>query len=336
MELATPSHHPNPLPNTHHRKIELQSPLDLEYLRNNLLLSAQQKLDLNLPPSALRKPPAQPATFISLDGPQRDASSSQQPPTIQPQTQHPPPRPSQDDLEDDPLRTRVQSLLAAFLARTWSSASHSITINGLDASFLPHTLTSLPTDAHTNACASQHPPNEREGLDFTYHPYDARLQTHLTSLYGELESLTAQVSKLRREAPITGAQNYSQSLRAQIAVDEQAYEGAMLDLQQQHEQHKLQQRTEQREQQKALNEQTENAIKLDPPRVGYYDDMQATYTRGVEELARLAGVANRNGGSGGGGGSSPRQQFHGAAGGGSLTETMGKVQRAKTVALEFE
>ena len=34
-----------------HRKIELQSPLDLSYLRANITRSAREKLDLNLPPA---------------------------------------------------------------------------------------------------------------------------------------------------------------------------------------------------------------------------------------------------------------------------------------------
>ena len=109
----------------------------------------------------------------------------------------------------------------------------------------------------------------------------------------------------------------------------------------QHEQHA--QHNQQKEQQQQT-EQTEDAIKLDSPRKGYYDDMQATYSRGVEELARLAGVGNKDGGAGvanqdaaAGRGGSQRRQLHGVVvGGGSLTETVGKVQRAKTVAMEFE
>ncbi|KAI4728222.1 hypothetical protein E4T49_03888 [Aureobasidium sp. EXF-10728] len=37
---------------TTHRKIELQSPLDLTYLHNNAILCAREKLDLHFPPSA--------------------------------------------------------------------------------------------------------------------------------------------------------------------------------------------------------------------------------------------------------------------------------------------
>lgn len=37
---------------THHRKIDLQSPSDLTYLLNNIKIAAQEKLDLAIPPSA--------------------------------------------------------------------------------------------------------------------------------------------------------------------------------------------------------------------------------------------------------------------------------------------
>lgn len=37
---------------TTHRKIELQSPLDLTYLQNNATLCLREKLDLHFPPSA--------------------------------------------------------------------------------------------------------------------------------------------------------------------------------------------------------------------------------------------------------------------------------------------
>ncbi|KAL8932522.1 MAG: hypothetical protein Q9216_006795, partial [Gyalolechia sp. 2 TL-2023] len=45
----------------HHRKIDLQSPADLIYLHTNIKLSAQQKLDLAIPASAL--PANEPDTF---------------------------------------------------------------------------------------------------------------------------------------------------------------------------------------------------------------------------------------------------------------------------------
>lgn len=38
---------------THHRKIELQAPDDLEYLTSIITNNAQKKIDLHLPPSAV-------------------------------------------------------------------------------------------------------------------------------------------------------------------------------------------------------------------------------------------------------------------------------------------
>ena len=37
---------------SHHRKIDLQSPSDLTYLLNNIKTAARQKIDLAIPPSA--------------------------------------------------------------------------------------------------------------------------------------------------------------------------------------------------------------------------------------------------------------------------------------------
>ncbi|KAL8694262.1 MAG: hypothetical protein Q9224_003599, partial [Gallowayella concinna] len=45
----------------HHRRIDLQSPADLSYLHTNIKHSAQQKLDLAIPPSA--NPATEPDSF---------------------------------------------------------------------------------------------------------------------------------------------------------------------------------------------------------------------------------------------------------------------------------
>ncbi|KAL8800256.1 MAG: hypothetical protein Q9200_007303, partial [Gallowayella weberi] len=45
----------------HHRRIDLQSPADLSYLHTNIKQSAQQKLDLAIPPSA--NPTTEPDSF---------------------------------------------------------------------------------------------------------------------------------------------------------------------------------------------------------------------------------------------------------------------------------
>ena len=283
LEAST---HPNPLPNLHHRKIELQSPLDLTYLQSNLSTSAQQKLDLHFPPSAYRPPPpaAKPADYISLDGAPDAFQSQHQAPSSQ----------ALQQAEEDPLRARVRSIVDHFLHRTWGGASHSISINGLDA----HTLPTQSTSSETGTSQADEQ-GEREGMDFTYTPYDARLQSKVASLYSELEALTAQVSKLRREAPKQGAEGYAEVLRREMGKDEERWVERMEDVKREGEK--------------------ERGVELEAMRDGWYEDVKEVYEKGVGELGRIAGLGQADG-----------------QGGGSLTETVGKVQRARTVAMEFE
>ncbi|KAL8713944.1 MAG: hypothetical protein Q9220_002090 [cf. Caloplaca sp. 1 TL-2023] len=81
----------------HHRKIDLQSPADLTYLQTNIKTSAQQKLDLAIPPPAISSIPT----------------------AAQP--------------EEDSFRPQVQSLIQDYVTRTLSLALPSLAINGLDA-----------------------------------------------------------------------------------------------------------------------------------------------------------------------------------------------------------
>ena len=282
--------HPDPAPNTHHRKIELQSPDDFTYLQRNLIASAQQKLDLHFPPSASQKyaeSRGQPATVISLDGmkPAEPAQTSI----------------GKDEEQEDPLRARVRHLVDAFMSRTWAGASQNIAVNGMDASTLP-----IIARATNNAVASDEikPQEEREGLDFVYESYDTRLQAKVAGLYGELEALTAQVSKLRRTAPKQGAEQFRDALMAELVGDDEQYEMEMA---------KLREREE---------GSGNGSLKLKALRDGWQEDVQAMYERGTGELAVLAGL--------------PASDSATGSSGTSLTETVGKVQRARTVAMEFE
>ena len=282
--------HPNPVPNPHHRKIELQTPDDLTYLHANLIASAQQKLDLHFPPSAIQnESSAQPATVITLDGLQRPETAGD---TIR--------KPDEkQEQPEDPLRAHVRHLVDAFVTKTWSGASKNILVNGMDASALP-----ILSGSASQPNRSDGPDEEREGVDFTYEPYDTRLQAKVAGLYGELEALTAQVSKLRRTAPKHGADAYRDALMAEMNSADADYDAQML----------------------ALRENAVTAdhggLILNPQREGWRDDAKAMYEHGVSELAVLAGLAAEQDGS------AP----HGA----SLTETVGKVQRARTVAMDFE
>lgn len=320
MEVS-PGLHPNPSPNPHHRKIELQSIQDLTYLQENLSASARQKLDLHFPPSAYRsQAKSQPATFISLDGVRpTDTShtgSNKIPVTTTPESDRKRKRSQTDtgegeDPEHDPLRARVKSLVDAFIFRTWTSATQNVTVNGLDAELpsLPSQSTLAPgTDTVKESSVPQ---PEREGIDFTYEPYDSRLQSRLAGLYGDLELLTAQVSRLRRTAPAQGANAYAMALRAEIAKDEAEYEAEY--------------ESSARNDISSRND-ARNVLGLKPLRDGWQDDVQAVYARGVEELARLAGVKNASEDTG-------TERWRA---GSSLTGTVGKVERARTVAMEFE
>ncbi|KAK5099055.1 hypothetical protein LTR70_001205 [Exophiala xenobiotica] len=273
--------HPNPIPNAHHRKIELQSHADLTYLQQNLAQAAREKLDLHFPLSAKQ---AAPAEVITLGG-------------------APQPTEAEKPDEEDPLRRHVRQLVDQFLQQTYTSAAHSISVNGIDASALPpSTLPSCsnPTpDPASEAIGPLDPSQETEGIHYTYSAFDPRLQKRLASLHGELESLTAQVSRLRREAPKSSADAYTSQLEAALARDEEEWE---------HEQMRLQ-------------NQTHTGLELDPMRHGWNEDLTSMYERGVADLAVLSGVSQSHEG---------RQDLR------SLTETVGKVQRARNVAADFE
>ena len=109
MELDVPHAAPHPHPHPHHRKIELQSPLDLAYLERNMSVAAREKLDLHFPPSA------------------SSSSSSSAPHAPPPATEIAAPA------APDPMRQRVEDLVAQFLERMWCAAKDNITVNGQDA-----------------------------------------------------------------------------------------------------------------------------------------------------------------------------------------------------------
>ena len=284
------SGHPNPIPNPHHRKIELQSHADLTYLQQNLAQAAREKLDLHFPLSAKQ---AAPAEVITLGGVPQPAES---------ETTNKDSNGTEAD-DEDPLRRHVRQLVDQFLQQTHTSASHSISVNGIDASNLPQST--LPTcsnptpDPGSDATKPLDPSQEIEGVHYTYSAFDPRLQKRLASLHGELESLTSQVSKLRREAPKSSADAYTSHLEAALAHDEEEW----------------------RNEQARLQHQTYTGLELDPMRNGWNEDVRNMYEQGVGDLAVLSGVT---------------QDKIGRGDVKSLTETVGKVQRARNVASEFE
>ncbi|KAL4928446.1 uncharacterized protein BDV17DRAFT_264300 [Aspergillus undulatus] len=143
----------------HYRKIELQSPADFTYLHGNTVALSRQKLDLHLPPSAAPN----------------------------------------NDNEPDPMRERVRELVDDFITRTFTSASSSVSINGLD--------NSSPEFPFPEAFTA---PTELETVE--YEPFDGKLAARVTALYAQLESLTTTVAQLRRDAPGKAARGYVEAL----------------------------------------------------------------------------------------------------------------------------
>ncbi|KEF62641.1 uncharacterized protein A1O9_00614 [Exophiala aquamarina CBS 119918] len=287
---------------SHHRKIELQSPLDLAYLQSNLVKTARQKLDLHFPPSAYsdsQNASAQPATIISLDG-----VKAPEPVTVEVAASA---ITQDDEVEQDPLRERVRELVDAFMARMWEAAAKNISVNGMDVTLPPPA--SRPSGAKTTESKEQQ--HGIEGVDFIYEAYDSQLQSKVAGLYGELEALTAQVSRLRRTAPKEGSDAFQRSLASDMEKDDAEFEAQMAMV---------------RERAGAVVQQ--NLLSLKPPRDTWHDNVKAMYERGTHGLAALAGLGTAN----------PSDSAAGTLvhPGASLTETVGKVQRARTVAIEFE
>jgi kinetochor protein Mis14/NSL1 len=301
--------HPHPLPDSHHRKIELQSAQDLTYLQSNLIASARQKLDLHFPPSAAQQQPrkAHPATVISLDGVKPAVQDSQ------PAQEQVSSNCNEDEIEEqeDPMRASVRAYVDAFISRIYGSASHSITVNGLDVTSLPPTTLTTkhpaPVSA-TDTLGSSRPKEEKEGVDFSYEAHDTRLQRKVADLYAELESLTVHVGQLRRVAPKQGAEAFGRHYNEIMEGEDEEFEREVATLKQD-----------------AAESDGIGVLTLNPLPDGWFEDRRVMYERGTNELAALAGLANR------------REDASVSTGNGpSLTETVGRVQRARTVAMEFE
>lgn len=276
--------HPEPLPNSHHRKIELQSHADLTYLQRNLARAAREKLDLHFPPQHSANKPAE---VITLGGAPLEASSREE---------------NKDNEEDDedPLRKNVRLLVDQFLWDTYKSATQNISVNGIDATFLPHTrMPNCSEPDPSEEVVEVKPGEELEGVHFTYGAFDSRAAKQLQNLHAELETLTAQVSKLRREAPRASADVYAAELQAALGADEENWEADR----------------------KKLDEQAHEGLEFEGLQGDWNEDVRDVYEHGINQLALLSGLvqsAERN------------------ANTTSITETVGKVQRARTVAMEFE
>ncbi|KAL9625582.1 MAG: hypothetical protein Q9160_000295 [Pyrenula sp. 1 TL-2023] len=305
--LEHPHPHPHPNMNPHHRKISLQSPLDLSYLRSNLLSAARSRLDLHFPPSHSQPSPP---LVINLDGagdvkPKDGAEEGRG-------GQH---GTGDEDgkEEDDPMRARVSSLVREFIAQTFETAKAGIEINGIDAdagAMNPSQPQILDTEHF----------QQKERVEFE--AYDPRLTAKVASLYAETERLSALVAGLRRRAPREGAAGVGEKMK-EVVVAETCDEGGEGDV------------------------EMDDVAGLDIEGVNvggeggddWQTEVEKMYERGVGELAVLSGLDNNYSGSGSrgeGGSGRERGTGRGQASQMSLTETVGKVQRAGVVMGEFE
>ncbi|KAJ5390735.1 uncharacterized protein N7496_001803 [Penicillium cataractarum] len=110
-----------------------------------------------------------------------------------------PPSATNDD-KPDPMRERVRELVDEYITRTFTTASSSISINGLDSSSPAFPFPSAFTAPET----------------VEYEPFDSDLASRVSTLYAQLESLTTTVAQLRREAPRKAAKAYAAQLAGLI------------------------------------------------------------------------------------------------------------------------
>lgn len=167
------------------------------------------------------------------------------------------------------------------------------------------------------------------------------------------------MSKLRREAPSTGAERYAESLRETLKNEDEAYEEEIRRLKEESEGSQPSQdgtmkgKHTQTQTQTQSKSKANNILQLHTPPHNH-EDLRQTYEQGVMQLARLAGssknpsisavapVSASASGSGGAAVATTNTRTGGGGSGGSggdnmtLTETVGKVQRARTVAMEFD
>ncbi|KAI9827629.1 MAG: hypothetical protein M1819_006918 [Sarea resinae] len=163
-----------------HRRIELQSPADLSHLINNVSRAARARLDLHLPPIEPEKGGA-----AEGDG-------------------------------EDALRKRVGELVEGYIEETFLSASHSISINGLDAS---------EADVHAAISGTASSTQDIE----EYEPYNPNLATRLQSLHAQLERETLRLATLRADAPAAAAAAYREKFLASLAADDDVFKAQARD-----------------------------------------------------------------------------------------------------------
>ncbi|CRG85266.1 kinetochor protein Mis14/NSL1 [Talaromyces islandicus] len=123
-----------------------------------------------------------------------------------------PPSANDDANEPDPVKTRVKELVEEFIHQTYTLASDSISINGVDLN-ASSSGRNLPFGSSFSA------PETIE-----YEAYDGALASRVSSLYAQLESLTTSVAQLRREAPAKAAKMYADTLNNVLNEEDAEFE----------------------------------------------------------------------------------------------------------------
>lgn len=110
----------------------------------------------------------------------------------------------------------IMLLLFQFIHQTYTLASDSVSINGVDLSTSDRSGRKKNNLPFGNGSSFSAPEETIE-----YEPFDGALASRVSSLYAQLESLTTGVAQLRREAPGKAAKMYADTLN-NILKDEDA------------------------------------------------------------------------------------------------------------------
>jgi kinetochor protein Mis14/NSL1 len=114
---------------------------------------------------------------------------------------------------NDSIQGLTPSSSNQYITRTFTTASSSISINGLDSS-----SPAFPFPAAFTA------PETVE-----YEPFDSELASRVSTLYAQLESLTTTVAQLRREAPRKAAKAYAAQLAGLIEEESKEEDETTMD-----------------------------------------------------------------------------------------------------------
>ncbi|RAO64222.1 uncharacterized protein BHQ10_000234 [Talaromyces amestolkiae] len=141
---------------------------------------------------------------------------------------HFPPSAYSNGDQPDPMKERVKELVDDFIRQTYTYASDSLTINGLEFDSASISASTSKNNGNNNSTGDApfpfpsafSAPNET----IEYEPYDGNLASRVSSLYAQLESLTTTVAQLRRDAPGKAAKMYAANLRGVLEREDEEFD----------------------------------------------------------------------------------------------------------------